>query len=240
MKSSIFYPETNGHPPPTAEVEIHTPEGVIRGLLHKAEGARGAMVMVGDASGGVEGPAGLYEKLAEQLQKSGIMALRIDYREPGDLRESIYDVLAGIEAVRQQGAERVALLGWSFGTDLALMHGLDPSVHGAILLSPPLRYSVDADLDRWASSGKPVVALVPEFDDYLRPDEARRRFARIPQAEVIGIEGAKHLWVGEKYVQRVLDEVVARVVPTVATPLPRAWEGEAWFWDDLQGGLREL
>src|SRR3954447_21152036 len=106
------------------------------------------------------------------------------------------------------------LLGWSFGTDLALMHGLDPSITGAILLSPPLRFSDDAHLDAWAASGKPVVALVPELDDYLRPAEARRRFARIPQAEVIGVDGAKHLWVGEPAVRRVLDEVVRRVAPT--------------------------
>ena len=111
------------------------------------------------------------------------------------------------------------LLGWSFGTDLALMHGLDPSITGAILLSPPLRFADDAHLDAWAASGKPVVALVPELDDYLRPAEARQRFARIPQAEVIGVDGAKHLWVGEPAVRRVLDEVVKRVAPT-AYPLP--------------------
>ncbi len=124
MKRSVFHPETNGHPPPTFEVEIHTPEGVIKGLLHKAEGARSAMVMVGDACGGLEGPAGLYGPLAEQLQKVGIMALRIDYREPRDLRESIYDVLAGVEAARQQGAERVALLGWAFGGAVVITAGV--------------------------------------------------------------------------------------------------------------------
>jgi uncharacterized protein len=111
------------------------------------------------------------------------------------------------------------LLGWSFGTDLALMHGLDPSVTGAILLSPPLRYADDPHLDAWASSGKPLVALVPELDDYLRPPEARKRFARVPQAEVIGVDGAKHLWVGEPSVRRVLDEVVRHVAPD-AYPLP--------------------
>ncbi len=111
------------------------------------------------------------------------------------------------------------LLGWSFGTDLALMHGLDPSVTGAILLSPPLRFSTDEHLDAWAVSGKPVLALVPEHDDYLQPPEARERFARIPQAEVVGVEGAKHLWVGEPAVRRVLDEVVKRVAPE-AYPLP--------------------
>jgi alpha/beta superfamily hydrolase len=111
------------------------------------------------------------------------------------------------------------LLGWSFGTDLALMHGLDPSVRGAILLSPPLRFSTDEHLDAWAASGKPVLALVPEHDDYLRPPEARQRFARVPQAEVVGVDGAKHLWVGEPAVRRVLDEVVKRVAPE-AYPLP--------------------
>ena len=111
------------------------------------------------------------------------------------------------------------LVGWSFGTDLALLHGLDPSIVGAILLSPPLRFSRDEHLDAWAVSGKPVVALVPELDDYLRPAEAAERFARIPQAEVIGVDGAKHLWVGEPAVRRVLDEIVMRVAPS-SYPLP--------------------
>jgi hypothetical protein len=116
------------------------------------------------------------------------------------------------------------LVGWSFGTDLALMHGLDPSVEGAVLLSPPLRYSRDEHLDAWAASGKPVVCLVPEHDDFLQPPEARERFRRVPQAELVAVDGAKHLWVGEPYVKRVLDEVVARMVPGAA-PLPTAWDG---------------
>jgi alpha/beta superfamily hydrolase len=138
-----------------------------------------------------------------------------------------FDVAAAIELAEFHEAPRLPnrwLLGWSFGTDLALMHGLDPSVAGAILLSPPLRFSDDSHLDAWAASGKPVVALVPELDDYLRPPEARERFARIPQAEVVGVEGAKHLWVGEPSVRRVLDEVVKRVAPD-AYPLPTVWHG---------------
>ena len=58
-----------------------------------------------------------------------------------------------------------------------------------------------------------MLALVPELDDYLRPDEARRRFARVPQAEVIGVDGAQHLWVGEPSVRRALNEIVKRVDP---------------------------
>lgn len=139
-------------------------------------------------------------------------------------RAERYDVAAAIEYAEFSDLPDCWLVGWSFGTDLALMHGCDPAIVGAILLSPPLRYSTVADLDRWGASGKAVVALVPEYDDYLRPQQARERFARIPQAEVIGVPQARHLWVGENYVQRVLGEIVARVAPG-SPALPESWEG---------------
>jgi len=134
-----------------------------------------------------------------------------------------HDVAAAIAFCADADLPRLWLLGWSFGTELALQWGNDPDVEGAILLSPPLRRAGDADLDSWADSGKPLLALVPEFDDYLRPDEARRRFSRVPQAEVIGVPGAKHLWVGERYVRIALGEIVRRVNPD-AWPLPTEWE----------------
>ncbi|WP_125774268.1 alpha/beta hydrolase [Antribacter gilvus] len=136
-----------------------------------------------------------------------------------------YDVAAAIELAEFRGLPRPWLVGWSFGTELVLMHGADPAVEGAILLSPPLHRATDADLDRWAATGKPLVVLVPEHDDYLQPDEARRRFARVPQAEVIGVDGAKHLWVGEPAVRRVLDEIVGHVLPGHPLPLPTHWDG---------------
>jgi alpha/beta superfamily hydrolase len=133
------------------------------------------------------------------------------------------DVAAAIEYAEFHDLPDLWILGWSFGTDLALMHALDPAVHGAILLSPPLRYSGPEHLAAWAASGKPVTALVPEHDDYLQPAEARERFAAVPQAEVLGIDGAKHLWVGDA--ETVLDLVVQRVAPGVDVPLPTEWDG---------------
>jgi alpha/beta superfamily hydrolase len=132
------------------------------------------------------------------------------------------DVAAALDKVEYDDLPAPWLVGWSFGTDLALRYGCDASVVGAVLISPPLRYSTDADLERWAASGKPLVAIVPEFDDYLRPDEARRRFALVPQAEVVGVPKAKHLFVG--YAETVLDEIVRAVDPALA-PLPREWPG---------------
>jgi uncharacterized protein len=141
-----------------------------------------------------------------------------------------HDVSAAVSWAVDAGLPARWLLGWSFGTELALKWGLDSGddIEGAILLSPPLRRAGDADLDRWAASGKPLVALVPELDDYLRPDEARRRFSRVPTAEVVAVPKAKHLWVGEPYVRVALTEIVRRVNPAALVPptmaLPTHWE----------------
>jgi alpha/beta superfamily hydrolase len=132
------------------------------------------------------------------------------------------DVAAALDLVEYRDLPAPWLVGWSFGTDLALRHGCDPSVRGAILIAPPLRYSTDADLAVWAASGKPVVAIVPELDDYLRPEQARERFAAIPQARVVEVAGAKHLLVG--YTEEVLDLIVETVAPDRA-PLPQEWAG---------------
>jgi hypothetical protein len=137
-----------------------------------------------------------------------------------------YDLAAAVAWCRAAGLQRLWLLGWSFGTELVLRWGNVPGVEGAILLSPPLHRAGDADLDAWAASGKPLVVLVPGLDDYLRPPEARERFARVPQAELIAVERSKHLWVGEPSVRIVLGEIVRHVNPA-AWPLPTEWEDPA-------------
>ncbi len=135
-----------------------------------------------------------------------------------------FDVAAALDLCEAEDLPALWLLGWSFGTDLAIKYGCDPSVVGAVLISPPLRFSEPADLQQWADSGKPMTALVPEHDDFLRPPQARERFAAVPQAEVVAVEGAKHLFVG--FTERVLDEVVRRVNPS-ACPLPTTYEEPA-------------
>lgn len=143
--------------------------------------------------------------------------------EYGEGETERLDVSAAIDYCVAAGLPRLWLLGWSFGTELALKWGNVPAVDGAILLSPALHRSSDADLDGWAASGKRLVVLVPELDDYLRPAKARARFARVPQAELIAVDRAKHLWVGEPYVRIVLNEIV-RVVEPQAWPLPTEWK----------------
>jgi len=132
------------------------------------------------------------------------------------------DVAAAVAFAAAHALPRPWLVGWSFGTELALKYGRAHDVEGIILLSPPLHRTSPTEVAAWGHDGRPVVVVVPEFDDYLRPDEAALRFAEVPQARLIAVAGGRHLWVGENQTRRVLDEIVAVVNPP-ALPLADEW-----------------
>jgi len=147
-------------------------------------------------------------------------------------RSEKFDLLAAVEFATARGLANLWLVGWSFGTDVVLQHGNIDPIQGAVLFSPPLKWSTPETLQTWAESGRPLTALVPELDEYLTPDEARIRFAAIPQCEVIGIDGCKHLWVGEKFVRIAWNEALKRIRPEMPA-LTWTWAGPMDKWDDL-------
>jgi alpha/beta superfamily hydrolase len=171
----------------------------------------------------------LLRKMAWRLPAlAGIAVLRFDTRGHGgsggtfdEGRSERWDVAAALDLARARDLPVPWLVGWSFGTELALMHGRDASIAGAVLISPPLKRATDGDLDAWAAFGKPLVLLVPQLDDYLRPAAAAERFGRVPQAQLVAVDGAKHLFVG--YAETVLDAIAGALVPGSA-PLPRTWD----------------
>lgn len=149
------------------------------------------------------------------------------------------DLRAAVEWVRSQRLPNPWLLGWSFGTDVVLRHGADLDPAGLILVSPPLRHTSDDELRQWNRRTCPIVCLVPENDDYLRPAEARVRFSGVARAEVVVGADMGHLWVGEPAVRTVLGEVVTRLRPDAA-PVSWEWpaaraalEGPMERWSDL-------
>jgi pimeloyl-ACP methyl ester carboxylesterase len=97
-------------------------------------------------------------------------------------------------------------------------------VAGVVAISPPLRLARSEHLVRWAAARKPVVAIVPENDQFVRPAEARARFAMLPAARVVEGPGAGHLWIGEKSTRLVLDTVVDAARPGFGR-LPTTWDG---------------
>ena len=85
------------------------------------EGATGAVVMVGGVGGGFDSPArDLYGRLVPDLQAAGVGALRLAYRWPTDLDESVADVRVGVAVLAERGVERIALVGHSLGGAVVL------------------------------------------------------------------------------------------------------------------------
>ncbi len=115
--------------------------------------------------------------------------------------------------------ENLWVVGWSFGTELTLKYARDSRIKGIILLSPPMMYTTFEELTFWAEDGRPVIALVPEHDEYLSPAAAKEKFAAIPQIEIIEGVNMKHLWLGEPSVQFVHDQIIKKVAPE-KYPLP--------------------
>ena len=137
-----------------------------------------------------------------------------------------FDVAAAMRLVTERALPRPWLVGWSFGTELVLKYGRAYPIEGALLLSPPLHRATADEVAAWSGDPRRLIALIPELDDYLRPDEARERFASVPGMTLIPVAGGKHLWVGENQTRRVLTEIVSAVNPA-ALPLPDEWDGPA-------------
>jgi len=214
---------------------LHTADGLrLVGEVASPMGERTATILAlhPNPVGGGMMDSHIYKKAANRLPElAGIEIVRFNTRgteseagksegeyDNGDSEK--FDVEAGIEySINIAHADNLWVMGWSFGTDLALRHARDPRVKGLILLSPPLKYSKPADLEFWKSDGRPITALIPEFDEYLTPDQAAVAFAAIPQIELINVDEGKHLWLGEPQVYRVLSEITRRVAPS-RLPLP--------------------
>jgi alpha/beta superfamily hydrolase len=205
--------------------EVATPIGQVTGSL---------LMLHPNPSGGGMMDSHIYKKAANRLPAmAGLQIIRFNTRgttsEAGtsdgeyDLGKSEeLDVLAAINyCFDELNVKVLYLIGWSFGTELALQYGRDKRIKELILLSPPMLSTTQDDLDFWAKDGRPITALIPELDEYLTPEAARKRFAGISNLKQIDVKDAKHLWVGEPMVALVLSEIVKIIAPS---KLPLATE----------------
>jgi alpha/beta superfamily hydrolase len=219
-------------------IELQTADGLtLVGELAMPEGHEPVATMIAlhplPTAGGFMDSHILRKAAARLPALADVAVLRFNFRSvtsprgtsEGSFGEGIeeqHDLAAAMQLVADRGLPNPWLVGWSFGTEVALRYGLQHPIVGAILLSPPLHRATDADVTAWAGSGKRLVTVVPELDDYLRPEEARKRFSAVPEVEFVAVEDGRHLWVGEQQTRRVLTEIVERLNPAVL-PLPTSW-----------------
>ena len=203
--------------------EVATPLGEITGSL---------LMLHPNPSGGGMMDSHIYKKAANRLPAlAGVEIIRFNTRgtasEAGSSegeydggKSEKLDVLAALDyCFEQLKIKELYVIGWSFGTELALQYARDERIKELILLSPPMLSTTKDDLDFWIKDGRVITALIPELDDYLKPDAAKLKFSRVKNLKQIDVAGAKHLWVGEPMVNLVLSEIVKVIAPS-RLPLP--------------------
>src|SRR5205823_6227755 len=88
---------------------------------YHAEGAKKAVMWVSGIGGGWDTPAKkLYPHMHQKLVIMGELSLRVHYRYPTHLDESIIDVIAGIEFLEHAGIQSVGFVGHSFGGSVVI------------------------------------------------------------------------------------------------------------------------
>jgi alpha/beta superfamily hydrolase len=233
VKGAVELPATR------TEIELRTSDGlVLVGELSMPLGRAPVATLVAlhplPTAGGFMDSHIIRKAAARLPALAGIAVLRFNFRgvesprgisegEFGHGVDEQHDLAAAMAFVRDHQLPHPWLLGWSFGTEVALKYGRQYAIDGAILLSPPLHRATAEDISGWAGDPRRLVAIIPELDDYLRPAEAAQRFASVPTIDLVAVEGGKHLWVGETQTARVLNEIVARINAD-ALPLPTIFD----------------
>lgn len=124
------------------------------------------------------------EAMYRGLPAAGVSVARFDMSS-ADPEEARSEAMAALDTV---GAAEVALVGYSFGADVAL--GIDDRrAVGWFAVAPPLRLGA---FDAVAVDPRPKALLVPERDQFSPPDRARQLTANWRHTTVATLDGADH------------------------------------------------
>lgn len=164
---------------------LGTTRGEISAVLHPHEGGTGAVIFVGGAMGGLDGPADhLYARLAPRLLDEGVTSLRVEYRKPGEFFECVLDTLGGMSFLTGIGARRVVLVGHSFGGAVVIKAGeLSNAVTAVAAMSSQL-YGAD-NVQRLAP--KALLLVHGDADDVLDAEASQLIYDRAGEPKQIVI-----------------------------------------------------
>jgi alpha/beta superfamily hydrolase len=162
--------------------------------------------------------------LFEALPPRGISCLRFNFRgvegsdgESTAGRDEPLDVLAALDAAsdRSEASEPMALIGWSFGADMALTTA-DPRVAGWAAIAPPLRFRAASDYETVGTDARPKLLILAAHDEFRAPAEIEDATRHWSATRVEIVAGASHFFIGRT--DRVVtlagafvDELAARV-----------------------------
>jgi predicted esterase len=181
--------------PSLRHVEMFTMRGLVTVLWHHVPAGRevqpAAIVACGGAMGGLLGPAeGLYQGLGDVWAERGVSVLRVSYRRPNDMDACCLDVAAAVQLVADSGAERVVVMGHSFGGAVAVRTAVVmDEVAGVVTFATQSAGCEVAPGLR----GRPLLLFHGDQDEILPLDSSRIVAAMAGVGEVVVCEGDGHL-----------------------------------------------
>jgi predicted esterase len=185
--------------PTLRHAEFFTMRGLLTLLWHEpSEGTKtpavpAAIVACGGAMGGLLGPAeGLYQRLGVRWAARGVPMLRVSYRKPNDMDRCCVDVAAAVQlAVVAGGAQRVVLMGHSFGGAVAVRVGvgLSETVAGVVTFATQ---SAGCEI-AGGLAGKPLLLFHGDLDEILPLQSSEVVQAIAGAGELVVCEGDGHL-----------------------------------------------
>lgn len=218
------------HPLATTEVdvtatfrhrEVYTTRGLLSVLWHEpaeAPIARAAIVACGGALGGLLGPGhAFYHHLGERWAARGVRVLRVGYREPNNLDLCAHDLACGVEMARDSGAERIVVMGHSFGGAVAIRAAvvMPASVVGVVTFATQ---SAGCEV-AGALGGRPLLLFHGDRDELLPSESSHMVQALAGSGEVVIIPGDGHLLgKSDALLTERLDEWLPEVLGVDAAP----------------------
>ena len=176
--------------------EVYTSRGLLTVFRHRppaAVASQGvAIVACGGAMGGVLGPGqGLYQRLGERWAERGVEFVRVGYREPNNLDLCAHDLACGVEIARDAGAERVVVMGHSFGGAVAVRTAVIMPVAVAGIVTFATQ-SAGCEV-AGALGGRPLLLFHGDRDELLPPEASHVVAAIAGYGEVVMLPGDGHL-----------------------------------------------
>ena len=184
--------------------EVYTTRGLLTALIHEptTTPVPAALVMCGGAMGGLLGPGrGLYQQLADRWAARGVRTVRVGYREPNNLDLCAHDLACGVEWARDAGADRVVVMGHSFGGAVAVRTAvlMTASVAGVVTFATQ---SAGCEV-AGALDDRPLLLFHGDRDELLPADASHMVQAIAGQGEVVILPGEGHVLAGS-------DEAITR------------------------------
>ena len=151
----------------------------------------GGAVWVGGAGGGLDGPArGLYPAACRRLRELGVAGLRLHYRHPNHLDECVLDTLLGVEFLANEGVERIAVIGHSFGGAVVIMVGALSERVSAVVPMSTQTYGTQLAAQ---VSPRPMLLIHGTADEILPDACSRQVFANAREPKELKLyRGARH------------------------------------------------